>query len=582
MIIGVHVAGDVKGGLGMSEALCAETFAFLTQKAKIKDVVEANMFDKTTGFIAPQTDVLLLGAVQKCMAHRETGISQVIPTECSGEIFPIYCAPPVLSKYDVRIQDNPYSPMQEGVNKHGLVTKNFDLDYLETAYDDLNNKILSFVKPCRIRVGKLPVEMAIVGHPSLPHYDKLDFDTSEGFPYSAMRSGSDKGKKWLLDLEQDANGVYTLNGLHPFLEEVMESKHNQRLKRHLPFTLFVDCLKDRKLPITKAITPGKVRIFSISPLDFTIQCRQVFMDFTVAYQEARFAVEHAVGIDVNSYEWTDMVNSLLDRGNNIITLDYKGYGPSLNALCAEYSIRIIRNWYMHNGDLSTENDLCREMMGYEQIHSAHLCMKMVYRTLCGLPSGGPLTVILNSLVNCLYIRITWIIIFTENLDYQSPSMSAFAAHVTFFVYGDDVIMSVTDEVKDYYNSLTMADVLQKHNIGISNAAKDNEMVKYLSCLDKDTSFLKHNILPHPKRPGVFLAALDRTSVEDTCNWTFKTWKYKLREISLESCDATVRSAYGHGPDYFNVVRQKCQIYWQKKGVHLPLPTWRDIDRQNFG
>lgn len=577
-IYGIHVAGDIGGRVGVSEAICREDFQFMLDKAAIKEVYEPNMLLDSVG-IYPRSDVLLLGQVPKSMAHHQPTSSKVIPTECHGEIFPVYCQPPVLSEHDPRISDNPYCPLQQGINKHGLVTLNFPQDLVDLAYDDLLNLILAKVKPVRHEVGKLSKATAIIGNINIEGFEKLDLSTSEGFPYVACRPKNADSKKWLLNLSQNEKQEYQFESINPFLRDVCKLKKKQRLARTLPFTVFVDCLKDRKLPTQKAITPGKVRIFSISPLDYTIQCRQYFMDFSVSYQNTRLDVEHGVGIDVNSYEWTDLANRLLNKGSDIVTADYSGYGPSLNAVCAQKAFDIIREWYKHNGDENVVNDLMREMLGYEAIHSVHLCKSTVYRTLCGLPSGGPLTVICNTLVNCLYVRIAWLLAMKSKPDYST--LTSFHTHCVMFGYGDDLIIAVSPEIKELFNCLVIADILNLYHISIKNATKGDEIIKYLPLLSADTTFLKNQFLPHPTRRGYFLAALDKTSVEDTLNWTFRAWQHKMREISLEASDACIRSAFGHGPGYYGAVRNKVFKYWMTKSEKLNTPTWSEIDQQNY-
>lgn len=588
-IYGIHVAGDIAGNVGISEAITYEQFSFLIKKDSVLDVIEPQMLiDYREGFIKPRTNVQILGLVPCEFAHRETGVSKVIPTECHGDVFPIYCEPPVLSPKDERISDDPFSPMQEGIDKHGCITTNFPSDVVNRAYEDLKQVVLAKVSPVRGKVGKLPKSVAVVGDKYVPGFEKIDLSTSEGFPYVACRKNGMKSKRWLLDLDQDESGEYIYKGCDDMLRDIMKMKKEQRLRREIPFTVFIDCLKDRKLPLAKARQRGKVRIFSISPLDYTIQCRQYFMDFSVSYQNARLDVEHAVGIDVNSLEWTDLATRLLLKGNNIVTADYSGYGPSLNLYCAKKAIDIMRDWYRFHGDLDADNDCVREMLGYEIMYSNHLSMATIYKTFCGLPSGSPLTVILNSLVGCLYIRIAWMLNFErvgpiESLSFTSLNytLQSFHAHCRLFVYGDDVIMSVSDDAVRMFNCATLVDIFSSYGIGIKNATKGDEIIEYSSLLDSSTTFLKNNFRKHPIRHTLLLASLDKTSVEDTLNWTFKEWQFKLREISLEASDACIRSAYGHGPVYFNYVRDKVLEYWARKGEVLHTPTWSEIDNMNF-
>ncbi|MCP6116986.1 hypothetical protein NL387_27240, partial [Klebsiella pneumoniae] len=67
-------------------------------------------------------------------------------------------------------------------------------------------------------------------------------------------------------------------------------------------TIFVDCLKDTCIDIEKCKIPGKTRIFSISPVQYTIAFKQYFGDFLASYQGARLSAEHGIGLNVDSLE----------------------------------------------------------------------------------------------------------------------------------------------------------------------------------------------------------------------------------------------------------------------------------------
>nr|QWC36470.1 polyprotein [Bemisia tabaci iflavirus 1] len=578
-IIGMHVAGASNSVVGFSEMITREQLLPYLNRCKVIDVVEPEL-SPYVDELKPEMGVSVLGVVDRRFVHRESGESKIIPTECHGEIFNVYCDVPVLSPKDERIQGAPYSPLKCGVDKHGHITLNFPQEYIDIAAEDMRRMLLAYVRPARLSVGKLTKKQAITGIPDLVDYDKLNFNTSEGFPFSSLRPGSADSKRWLFNMHQDERGNYIVDEINDIVLDVCQVRKMQRLNRILPFTVFTDCLKDQKVAKEKVCVPGKVRIFSISDVAYTIQSRQYFMDFTVAYQQSRFKVEHMIGINADSDEWGRLAAQLLSKGDNIVTADYSNFGPNLNLACAVKFIDIVNEWYSIYGECTDAHNVNREMLFYEVMHSLHLVYGTIYRTFTGLPSGGPLTTIQNSFVNCMYIRVVWLIKFSTNLEFKS--MEAFHLNVELYVYGDDIIQSVTDLIKEEFNCRDIAQILSQYGIVIKNATKLDEIKPYSKLMDKETTFLKRGFQPHPFRPLVMLAPLAVASVEDTCNYTYRDWQHKMREISLEASDQTIRSAYGHGPDYYAYVFDKVSNYWYARGERLLTPSWREIDESIYG
>jgi len=378
------------------------------------------------------------------------------------------------------------------------------------------------------------------------------------------------GKKWLFDLEETED-QYVLRGVHPELKRLYELDMSLRHRKIKPFTVFTDCLKDTCLPIEKCKIPGKTRVFSISPVQFTITFKQYFLDFLVGYQNARFDVEHAIGIDVNSLEWTLLAGKLCKPGGKIIAGDYKNFGPGLMLKAARKAFDIIIAWYKING-ASAEDQQIREILAEEVVGSYHLCLDLIYRTACGIPSGSPITTPLNSLVNSLYVRC----VFMELSDLGLNYFNEFCFVCT---YGDDIVIGIPDSLCEVFNTVTMSEVFLKYNICFTDADKSNQLVKWRSL---DTiSFLKCHFKQHETRPGVYTAALDKVSVEGCANWISK--KGNRIANTIVNAEMCLELAHGHGREYYEYVRDKliesCNNY-NLSGMRVS--TWYDIDIRRYG
>lgn len=583
-IVGIHVAGQPGGGAGYAEAICRETIVNALEKLEPKPIIidrqtECQMFDgKPINLIddpkfvksALDGDYEFMGVVPSKFAYRPPIKSKLMHTLCYNQITTSTYDYPHLYHRDERFEG---SPMVNGCQHHVEPPLTFEPELLDVVHDDIRNRVLSKVKPLRPNVGVLSVAEAVVGIPQIPNYAAMEMDTSEGFPFSSVRPDKAKDKRWLFDMEETIYG-YNLKSVHPLLIQTMRDKQDAREQGIVPLTIFTDCLKDAKLPLEKC---HKTRIFSISPVDFTIQFRQYFYDFTIAFQEARFGIESAVGINVDSYEWHDMVQSLVENSPQFVCGDYSKFGPRLMASTVIRFFEIICDWYEENGDRDQINRRVRMIMAHEVAFACHLMLNMVYMVMCGAPSGCPITTILNNGVNMFYLRVAYLALIRSNklsIKNKILTLQTFYDYVKVYFYGDDLIMTVKQEIIDFFNAQYLTEFFAKYGIKFTDALKTGTSKLYTSVYAPETSFLKRNVKRHERRP-VYTAAMDKRAIEETCNWTFAC--ADLVEASIISCESMLLNAHGHGSQYYEALRFKVMKWWRSYGECPRIPSWHDVD-----
>nr|AWK77848.1 polyprotein [Darwin bee virus 3] len=571
-IIGMHVAG-VEGvnGYGISEPLFYETFVSVPKSidTPYEDVQETILEPVDLALIDLDTCLYPQGTVPPKLCQPQSEKTSIKPSLIHG-VFPVETEPNPLSKRDARIAPN--DPLKLGVEKYGFPTKDFPRDLLERATQHLKEKFITVIKPingCKIR----SLQDAICGVPGVEGYDSISWETSCGFPLTSIKPKNEKGKRWLFKMEETQNG-YKLLSMRQELKSMIETHMEMRRRGIKPQTLFSDCLKDTCLPVEKCKIPGKTRVFSIAPIQYTIPFRQYFLDFMASYRRARFSAEHGIGINVNSTEWTQLAMDLSKKGDKILTGDYSNYGPSLNMEVVIKAFEIIIDWILHYTEEENIDELQRVLWCFAQeiACSWHIAKNLVFRIPGGIPSGSPITDILNSIVGCLYQRMAW-------LELTNRPLSDFTKHVELRVYGDDVIANVSDEVIDEFNTETLFQFFAKYGIKFTDTDKTGTIVKYRTL--KDATFLKHGFLPHPTRPGLILANLDKRSVQGAANWVHSK-ELPLEEATIINAKQCLELAYGWGPQYFGVVRQKLIDAFRVKNIYIDLITWDEMDNRCFG
>lgn len=581
-IIGLHVAGVNGSSQGFAEAIVRETFDGLIKKGDVQIIAESAhstiLYDKAP-IMNLEGNVIQIGTIPREHAMYPPSISRLMLSDCAGVFSQVTYDKPVLHSGDARIREAPFSPLLEGCKHHANPCLPFPDEFVARAAEDVENMILSKCKPLRLNIGKLSYEEAICGILHNPDYEPMDMNTAEGFPWILSRPNGATNKSWLFEREITPDGPKLLS-IHKDLLYAMDRKDYQRRRGLYPQTVFTDCLKDAKLPSEKVLLPGKTRIFSISPVDFTIQQRQYSMDFSVAYNAARFDVEGAIGISIHSIDADALVNRMLSFSPKFVCGDYSKFGDQLYAECIHRVYEIIAKWYAYNGCTDESFPIVLKCFSREVSYAHHLMLNQLYVSCGGMPSGNPLTAMINSLVNSMYIRIIWQVIMVK----CSPGlidMKSFNQNVIAVTYGDDLWLAIKEAVLAWYNARTMSAAFATYGIKFTNALKAGEIKEYSLINDPDTTFLKCTFVKHPIRRTLWMAQLERRATFEICNWIWNTSR-DTQQSSIEACSAMMESMFGHGQEEYETMRFKMLSYWQRRGVRLHIPDWQAMDIRIYG
>jgi len=143
------------------------------------------------------------------------------------------------------------------------------------------------------------------------------------------------------------------------------------------------------------------------------------------------------------------------------------------------------------------------------------------------PSGHPLTVIINSLVNSLYMRYCFISI-------TGKKASEFKTFVNLMTYGDDNIMNVSSDVPEF-NHTSIQSCLKDVGVGYTMADKNAPSIPYIHI--NECSFLKRT-WRFDHQFGGYVAPLDHDSIEKM----LMVWVRSKTISEKEQCVAVISSA----------------------------------------
>jgi hypothetical protein len=157
------------------------------------------------------------------------------------------------------------------------------------------------------------------------------------------------------------------------------------------------------------------------------------------------------------------------------------------------------------------------------------------------PSGNPLTVILNSIVNSLRMRYVYFMLNPEH------SVSTFKKNVNLMTYGDDNIMSVSREC-DWFNHSSISETFATLNIVYTMADKESESVPFINI--EDASFLKRTWRMDDNLK-CFVAPLEEESIEKSLMvWTRS--KSITKEVQgIDVISSALREYFWYGEKIYN-------------------------------
>lgn len=528
-ILAMHFGGAVAGG-ALAVPLIRHHFEFLADAADI--VLPSFVIEDSNG------EAPVVGAVYQGYVEEPPGMNMktsIVKSMLHGKVQETTVMPAQLG----------YILDPDGAGLRGLKKIAGDVPYVDPESLDFaaeSWKVLAFsgAYPKAWRT-KLSIEESICGVPGRDYIKPINRTTSAGYPWVLSKVPGTKGKQsWLGIVEWDLS--------QPRAQQVIAEVQRLDQLLHegkLEPSIFNDTLKDETRPIEKVLA-GKTRVFSAAPMCGVILIRQYFGRFVDAITSGRIHNEVCVGIQAHSVDWTHMAARLRTVGNNVVAGDFTDFDGSLNSAILKKIFEIINEWY--DDEWSRERLLLAEGI----CHSYHIAGPRVYRWTHSQPSGNPLTAILNSIYNSLATRMAWIYLAKKAGHEEFYPSANFNRHVRMVSYGDDNLISVSDEVKDWFNMEQLVEGYRAAGMKYTSEAKDG--LTYTTKPLEECSFLKRGFR---RWRGFTLAPLQQNSINEALNWCHK--RANTRDVIEEMARTQVAEWALHDPKKFKEMQKKIQL-----------------------
>jgi len=406
---------------------------------------------------------------------------------------------------------------------------------------------------------------ALNGAAGVCYIDKLNRNTSAGNPWK-------KSKKYFLK-KTDPVG----ENLDPVVvDEEIDDRLENIIKRYLDgrqaHPNFCAHLKDEPVSFKK-IKMGKTRVFTGAPMDWSIIVRKFLLTSTRLIQNNRFAFEAAPGTIAQSLEWQEIYEYVTCHGEDrIIAGDYKSFDKRMSPVEILTAFDILHDLCELSGNFTQEELKVIRCIAEDTAFPLVDYAGDLVQFYGSNPSGNPLTVILNSIVNSLRMRYMY--------HELCGNCESFNDNVSLLTYGDDNIMSVSRNC-DWFNHTSIARKFAEYGIGYTMADKEAESVPFINI--SDASFLKRT-WRYDEDLKCFLAPLEHESIEKMLTvWTrSKSIPEEAQCVAIIS--TALREYFFYGKDIFiekrnmfeQLIKEEKLECWIEEST---LPTWDDLVNQ---
>lgn len=185
------------------------------------------------------------------------------------------------------------------------------------------------------------------------------------------------------------------------------------------------------------------------------------------------------------------------------------------------------------------------------------------------PSGQPLTVIVNSIANSLYMRYCYRVL--------NPNQEAktFKSNVRLMTYGDDNVMSVNPTTQ-WFNHTSISTTLEAVGIGYTMADKDAKSVPYIPF--DEVTFLKRKFV-YDKDIDAIVCPIDEDSIHKVLTMGVVSRDDSREKQAADVLQSVVREYFWYGRTSFEQHREMMMRIAVKSGIEdwmAPFPTWEEL------
>ena len=409
----------------------------------------------------------------------------------------------------------------------------------------------------------------------------INLDTASGY-YHGLRRGA-RGKKHLIHGNAGEREI-TCGLLRGEIQELRERLKDPDLLKDrvvdgpmkgMPrFMLILQLFTKDELRSAAKTDPTDpiTRNVSIFPVVHTILSREYFGAFIDFMHQMFDRLPSAVGMNVNSPDWDNMIRQGLRVGSKGVDIDWKKFEGVWQEFFAVRYADMVNKWYeKHDPAWKPEDDVVRKNLVMLAVNNLLLIGRELYTQRGQLKSGVSMTTLCGGFMNEFLMGYSFIDAMGY-LDRPAMGMQQFYAHVFAKFFSDDNIQFISDLVIDRYNYFSIKKTLNRLGYTITPASKDGEEVA--SKPYTELEFLKQKTEVHDFVPGSqYYAVPSDLEKRATLKWVRKS--DDPAHAVWQNAYAYVTRLWGKGPIFYESVRRQVEGALVRNGVRGDLPVWSE-------
>lgn len=428
---------------------------------------------------------------------------------------------------------------------------------LDACVQAFSHDIIMRLSPADKEEMKVLDDMATVnGLPGVKFIDKMNRNTSMGFPWKHSKR-QELEELGLFDIWPDA--VQFKPEFYERVEKIISLYKNKTTS----MPVYVEHLKDEVISLAK-VDAKKTRVFSGCPADFAFVVRKYLLSTVRVIQKNRYIFECAPGTNATSLEWDEIYHYLTQHGSDrIVAGDYSKFDKRMSAQMILAAFKVLYNMLEAAG-WSDENLCVIWTMAFDVAFPVVDANGDLVQFWGSNPSGHPLTVVINSLVNSLYVRYAWSL--TGN------SLDSFKEQVALMTYGDDNIMGISRSVVNFDHTVLQTQ-LAKIGVVYTMADKEAESVPFLNIAE--TSFLKRAWV-YNKDVGSHVAQLEHASIEKGLLYHIPSSVVCPEQQAVDVIGNAMREYFFYGREVYNARKSLFEAWIENLNLgeySSPIPTY---------
>lgn len=393
----------------------------------------------------------------------------------------------------------------------------------------------------------------------------MNLKSSPGLPFVKERDRG-KGKSKHFSINEEGELDFVREGL---LEE-FEQFYEDLTQFKIPYSLAYDFPKDELRPRDKALgtqnSPPKTRTVVCMNMFYIMAWRYLTLDFwSSMHRAADGSFPFCPGMNPEGPDWTTAFR-YLTRHPNVVDFDVSNWDGFLNSELFYAAGEVISSFL--DLDPRDQRALNTILLGVQNSFIQY--ERWVYLKSRGMISGFPGTAEMNTTSHILLFVYIYILLTKGSLEFQS--LEALQNNVSFLVYGDDIIISFSDEIKHLVNGKSIAAMYSEIGYPITSGNKTEEIQESKTIWN--CSFLKSTW--NHLHSGIYLRKMDIEIANDLLYWC-RAKEDPLEQFLSNSVDA-LRIVFCHGKETFDAFLHKLNCWLRRQHISPILYSYKDFYR----